>query len=51
MPLTKSGNKVMARMKKEYGNEKGEEIFYRSVNAKIKGSEKWHGKKDHKKDK
>ena len=43
MPLTKSGKKVLAQMKKEYGAKKGEEVFYASINARKKGSEKWEG--------
>jgi hypothetical protein len=41
MPLTKSGKKVLAEMKKEYGDEKGKQVFYASMNKK--GS-KWHKK-------
>jgi len=38
MPLTDKGRKVMAAMKKEYGDKKGEEVFYASSNAgKITG--------------
>lgn len=38
MPLTKKGEKIMREMKKEYGSEKGESVFYASRNAgKIKG--------------
>jgi len=38
MPLTKKGKKVLAEMKKEYGEKKGERVFYASANAgKIKG--------------
>ncbi len=44
MPLTKSGKKVMSEMKEEYGSEKGEEVFYSSINAGKPGSEKWHEK-------
>lgn len=41
MPLTSKGRKIMAAMKKEYGDERGEEVFYASKNAKkIKGVEK-----------
>jgi hypothetical protein len=43
MPLTEEGQKVMANMKKEYGD-KGESVFYASINAKKAGTEKWHGK-------
>ena len=45
MPLTKSGEKVMRSMKKQYGPEAGRKIFYASINAKVKGSSRWHGKK------
>lgn len=45
MPITKSGAKVMRSMKKEYGDQKGEEVFYAMINSKAKGSEKWHGAK------
>jgi hypothetical protein len=45
MPLTKSGEKVMASMKAEYGEKKGKEVFYASINKGKKGSSKWHGKK------
>lgn len=38
MPLTAKGEKVLAAMKKEYGPEKGERVFYASANkGKIKG--------------
>jgi hypothetical protein len=43
MPLTKTGKKVMSSMKKEYGNKKGEQIFYASINKRKRGSSKWHG--------
>jgi len=47
MPLTKKGKKILASMKKQYGSEKGEEVFYASINkGKIKGAHK--GKKAHK---
>ena len=40
MPLTKKGSKVMRAMKKTYGPEKGERVFYASKNAgKITGVE------------
>lgn len=39
MPLTKKGRKVMAAMKKQYGD-RAEQIFYKSVNAgTLKGVE------------
>lgn len=38
MPLTQKGSKIMAAMKKQYGEKKGEGVFYASRNAgKIKG--------------
>ena len=38
MPLTSKGEKILAAMKKEYGEEKGESVFYASKNAgKISG--------------
>jgi len=41
MPLTGKGKKILANMKKEYGNKKGESVFHASVNkGKIKGVEK-----------
>lgn len=45
MPLTKSGSKVMANMKREYGGEKGERVFYASINKGKPGSQQWHQKK------
>jgi len=42
VPLTKSGSKVMRSMKNEYGEKKGKEVFYASINKKKKGTEKWH---------
>lgn len=45
MPLTKTGNEVMASMQKQYGAEKGKSVFYASINAGKAGSSKWHGKK------
>ena len=39
MPLTAKGKKILRSMVKEYGREKGEAVFYASVNAsKIKGA-------------
>lgn len=43
MPLTETGRKVMASMKKKYGK-RGGEVFYASVNKGIPGSQKWHEK-------
>ena len=45
MPLTSEGKKVLASMKKQYGDKKGEEVFYASINAGKAGSEKWHEKR------
>ncbi len=45
MPLTAKGKKILTRMKKQYGAEKGKEIFYASANkGTIKGT---HRKKKH----
>lgn len=51
MPLTKSGKKVLASMKKQYGVKKGKSVFYASIKAGKKGSEKWHAGKKKKKGK
>ncbi len=41
MPLTSKGKKIMGSMKKEYGSDKGERVFYASRNkGTIKGVEK-----------
>lgn len=48
MPLTAKGKKIKAAMEKEYGEKKGESVFYASINkGNIKGAEgpKAHGKK------
>ena len=38
MPLTKKGHRIMAAMKAQYGQSKGERVFYASKNAgKITG--------------
>jgi len=49
VPLTKSGKKVIKKMRKTYGADKGEEVFYASINKKKSGSDKWHGKSRKKK--
>lgn len=55
MPLTKKGQKIKRAMKKEYGEKKGEQVFYASAKkGTIKGVEKKksgakHGKKARKK--
>jgi hypothetical protein len=42
MPLTEKGEKIMSSMQKQYGEEKGEKVFYASANkGRIKGV---HGK-------
>jgi hypothetical protein len=41
MPLTKKGKKIKKAMKEQYGQEKGEEVFYASQNkGTIKGTHK-----------
>lgn len=41
MPLTEKGRKILASMRKQYGAEKGERIFYATRNkGKIKGVER-----------
>jgi hypothetical protein len=46
MPLTKKGSKVKKAMEKEYGEKKGEKIFYATENkGKIKGLIKTKKKK------
>ncbi|HKE13851.1 MAG TPA: hypothetical protein VKB80_03225 [Kofleriaceae bacterium] len=45
MPLTDKGKKILASMKKQYGPDRGERVFYASQNkGTIKGTEK-KGKK------
>ena len=46
MPLTKKGSKIKKAMKKEYGEKKGERVFYASKNkGTIKGVDKSRKKK------
>ena len=41
MPLTAKGEKIHAAMQKQYGEKKGESVFYASINkGTIKGAEK-----------
>ena len=41
MPLTKKGKEIMKSMKEQYGDKKGESIFYASKNkGKIKNVDK-----------
>lgn len=50
MPKTKKGTKILKKMKEEYGEEKGEQVFYASKNkGTIKGVEKKSGGKKKKK--
>lgn len=40
MPLTAKGEEILAAMKRQYGDKKGEQVFYASINAgKITGAE------------
>lgn len=40
MPLSEKGKKIMSNMMRMYGKEKGEEVFYASMNkGKLKGVE------------
>jgi hypothetical protein len=40
MPLTEKGKKILEALKKEYGDKKGESVFYAMINAgKLKGAE------------
>ena len=46
MPKTEKGKKILSNMKKEYGSEKGEKVFYASRNkGTIKGVDKKKRKK------
>jgi hypothetical protein len=46
MPLTAKGKKIKKAMEKEYGKEKGEDVFYASQNkGKVKGTHKPRKKK------
>jgi hypothetical protein len=46
MPLTKKGSKIKKAMASEYGEKRGEKVFYASENAgKIKGVHKTGAKK------
>lgn len=41
MPMTKKGEEIMKSMRQEYGDKKGESVFYASRNkGTIKGVEK-----------
>jgi len=40
MPLTKKGKKIKAAMVKQYGADKGKQVFYASINkGTVKGAE------------
>lgn len=45
MPLTKTGNEVLSAMKSKYGEKKGKEVFYASINKGNPGSQRWHEKR------
>jgi len=45
MPLTASGDKVLRSMQSTYGQDKGERVFYASINKGKPGSAKWEGPK------
>lgn len=54
MPLTRKGRKIMGAMKRRYGAEKGERVFYASANAgRISGvhagqkRRRFHAKRKH----
>lgn len=39
MPLTEKGKKIKSSMKEQYGDKKGEQVFYASINkGTIKGA-------------
>lgn len=45
MPLSPSGDKVLASMKDQYGATKGKQVFYATANKKPELGRKWHGAK------
>lgn len=46
MPFSKSGKKIMREMMAEYGEKKGRQVFYSSMNkGKIKGEKQKNRKK------
>lgn len=48
MPMTKKGNEIYSAMMKEYGPEKGKQVFYASANkGTIKGVHKGKKKVKH----
>jgi hypothetical protein len=41
MPLTKTGQRVLRSMRKQYGSKKGTQVFYATINkGKLKHMEK-----------
>jgi len=43
MPLTDKGKKILKKMKEDYGPDKGESVFYASINkGTIRGAEGKH---------
>lgn len=45
MPLTGKGKKIMSSMQSQYGDKKGEQVFYASRNkGRIEGVDKARGK-------
>jgi hypothetical protein len=50
MPLTAKGKKLLVKFKKQYGDKKGEEVFYKSQQkGTITGTHKKHKKKSKRK--
>jgi hypothetical protein len=43
MPLTEKGKKIMNSMKREYGSQKGKQVFYASRNKGTIGGVERHG--------
>ena len=43
MPLTPSGQKVLASMQTQYGPTKGEQVFYATATKTPSLDRKWHG--------
>lgn len=44
MPLTKTGNAILNKLRRKYGDN-AEHVFYGMINEGKPGSEKWHEKK------
>jgi len=42
MPITKEGQKALKKLKIQYGDKRGESVFYSSINSGKKGTSKWH---------